>query len=282
MLKLVVCMKQVPTAAELPWDKRTGRLRRDMSGGMMNPACRRALEAAVGIKESHGAHITAVTMGPPMAEEILREALAAGADAGALLTDRALAGADTWATARTLAAAVRALQPDFDLVLCGRHTTDSETAQVGPQLAAALDAPGATCVESIQISGRAARLTRVADGFVETLEMRLPGVITISADAFAPRYLPLGDLHDSFDSSAIRTLTARDLGLDPAEAGASGSPTKILNVFSPSADKKNVQLKGAPKRVVEQLFELFGGQIGGAIKKDVKPHQSAREPEARP
>ena len=98
MLKIVVCIKQVPMVSELPWNPKTGTLKRELAGGMMNPACAHALEAALQIKDRHGAHITAITMGPPMAEEVLYEALAMGADNGILLSDPAMAGGDTYAT----------------------------------------------------------------------------------------------------------------------------------------------------------------------------------------
>jgi electron transfer flavoprotein beta subunit len=142
MLKMVVCIKQVPMVSELPWDPKTGTLKRDLAEGMINPACRAALDAAVRIRESEGGEIVAMTMGPPMAEEVLREAIALGADRGVLLCDRRLAGADTLATSYTLARALRRSCPDFDLILCGFATSDSETAQVGPQLAEALGIPG--------------------------------------------------------------------------------------------------------------------------------------------
>src|SRR5512133_2690043 len=106
MLNLVVCIKQVPMVSELPWDPRTGTLRRDLAEGMINPACRSALEAALRIREQEGGHVTAVTMGPPMAEEVLREAIALGADRGVLLSDRKMAGADTSVTSYTLARAI--------------------------------------------------------------------------------------------------------------------------------------------------------------------------------
>ena len=131
-MKLVVFMKQVPAVSELPWNPKTGSLRRDRAQGMMNPACRHALEAALRLKEAHGGEITAISMGPPSAEEILRQAMALGADRAVLLSDRRLAGADTPATSYTLSLAVRAMCPGFDLLLLGSHTTDSETGQVGP------------------------------------------------------------------------------------------------------------------------------------------------------
>ena len=250
MLKLVVCMKQVPMVSELPWDTRTGTLRRDLADGMMNPACRHALEAALQLKAAHDAHITVLTMGPPMAEEILREAMAAGADRGVLLTDRRMAGADTFATSHTLGRAIEYICPDVDLVLCGSYTSDSETAQVGPQLAEELNLPGVAYVDRIEITGRTARMERLADDFLETLEMDLPGLATISPRYYEPRYIAIAGLSDAFDLARIDRVTLEDLDIDPDRAGRTGSPTQILDVYSPTASKKNMVLKGAPKKVV--------------------------------
>jgi electron transfer flavoprotein beta subunit len=270
MLKLLVCMKQVPMVAELPWDTRTGTLRRDLAEGMMNPACRHALEAALQLKQTHDAHITALTMGPPMAEEILREAMAAGADRGVLLTDRRMAGADTFATSFTLGRAIEHLCPDFDLVLCGSYTCDSETAQVGPQLAEELNVPGAAYVDRIEISRRTVRMERLADDFWETLEMDLPGLVTISPRYYAPRYIAIAGLADAFDLARIDRVTLEDLAIDPDLTGRKGSPTQILDVYSPTALKKNVVLTGAPQKVVQELFEKYGDRISGAIGKDLQ------------
>ena len=186
MVKMVVCIKQVPMVSELPWDPATGTLKRDLAEGMMNPACRSALEAALRIREAEGGEITAITMGPPMAEEVLREAIALGADRGILLTDRRMAGADTSVTSYTLARAIEKTCPGFDLVLCGFATSDSETAQVGPQLAEELDIPGVAYVDEIELSGRTVRMQRLADNFLETLEMDLPGLVTVTTGVYSP------------------------------------------------------------------------------------------------
>ncbi|MEW6333956.1 MAG: electron transfer flavoprotein subunit beta/FixA family protein, partial [Thermodesulfobacteriota bacterium] len=238
--------------------------------GMMNPACRAALEAALRIREAQGGEITAITMGPPMAEEVLREAIALGADRGVLLSDRAMAGADTSVTSFTLARAIEKICPRFDLVLCGCATSDSETAQVGPQLAEELQVPGVGYVEEITVSGRAVRMERLADHFLETLEMDLPGLITVTTGVHAPRHVPLGGLQAAFDAADIVLFDAASLGLDPAQLGVKGSATTILGVNSPAAGKKNIVLTGTPKRIVEQLFESFDDKIGGAIGKDLK------------
>jgi electron transfer flavoprotein beta subunit len=270
MLKLVVCLKQVPMVSELPWDPKTGTLQRDLAEGMMNPDCRSALDAALRLREGRGGKITVITMGPPMAEEVLREAIALGADRGVLLTDRKMAGADTAATSYTLARAIQKTCPGFDLVLCGSSTSDSETAQVGPQLAEELDVPGVAYVDELEIAGRTVRMRRRADNFLETLEMELPGLVTLTSGFYAPRHVPLGGLQEAFAGADIVSLDAAALGIDPERVGAKGSATKILNVYSPTAGKKNVVLTGAPKWIVQQLFERFEDKLGGAIGKDLK------------
>lgn len=276
MLNIVVCLKQVPMVSELPWDPATGTLRRELAEGMMNPACRAALEAALRIREAQGGEIIAITMGPKMAEEVLREAIALGADRGVLLNDRKMAGADTSVTSFTLARAIEKICPDFDLVLCGFATSDSETAQVGPQLAEELDIPGVGYVDQIDVSGRTVRMQRLSDNFLETLEMDLPGLMTVTNGAFIPRHVPMGGLQAAFDIADIVTLDAASIGLDPEKIGVKGSATKILSVTSPLAGKKNVILTGTPKRIVEQLFERFDDKIGGAIGRDLKADKKKR------
>jgi electron transfer flavoprotein beta subunit len=275
MLHMVVCLKQVPMVSELPWDPATRTLQRDLAQGMINPADRSALEAALRIREIAGGKITAITMGPPMAEEVLREAIALGADRGVLLTDRRMAGADTFMTSYILARAIEKTCPGFDLVLCGFATSDSETAQVGPQLAEELDIPGVAYVDEIEVSGRTVRMQRLADHFLETLEMDLPGLITVTAGVYVPRYVPLGGLQAAFEAAAITTLDATALGLDPARLGAGGSATRILKVYSPTLEKKNIVLTGTPKKIAEQLFKQFDDKIGGAIGKDLKSDKKA-------
>jgi electron transfer flavoprotein beta subunit len=276
MMKMVVCIKQVPMVSELPWDPKTGTLQRELAEGMINPACRAALEAALRVREAEGGEITAITMGPPMAEEVLREAIALGADRGILLTDRRMAGADTYVTSYTLARAIEKGCAGFDLVLCGFSTSDSETAQVGPQLAEELDIPGVAYVDEIAVFGRTVRVQRLADNFLETLEMDLPALVTVTTGGYSPRYVPLGGLQAAFSRAEIETLDAEALGLDEEMIGVKASATKILNVTSPTAGKKNIVLTGTPKRIVEQLFELFDDKIGGAIGKDLKTDKKKR------
>ena len=258
--------------SELPWNPESGTLQREVAEGMMNPACANALETALQIKHQHGGVIVTFTMGPPMAEEVLYEAIAMGADRGVLLSDPCLAGGDTFITSGTLARAIEKECPNFDLILCGCFTSDSETAQVGPQLAEELDIPGVAYVEKLEITHRSVRMHRLSDDFVETLEMDLPGLVTVTTAANEPRYPALRGLETAFDHPDIKILGAQALGLEPATVGIAGSPTKILNVYSATAEKKNIIMKGTPKKIVDELFEKFGDRISGAIGKDLKTH----------
>ena len=270
MLKIVVCIKQVPMVSELPWNPKTGTLKRELAEGMMNPACAHALEAALQVKSKHGGHTTAISMGPPMAEEVLFEAIAMGADEGILLCDTAMAGGDTSATSYTLARTIEKQCPDFDLILCGCYTSDSETSQVGPQLAEELDVPAAAYVEEFEIDGGRVRMQRISDNFLEIMEMALPGLMTIMTRSYVPRYPTLGGMDEAFEKPQIKTFNARDLDLDLSVIGRKGSPTKIINVYSPTAEKKNVVLKGTARKVVNEIFAEYGDKIAGAIGKDLK------------
>jgi len=181
-----------------------------------------------------------------------------------------MAGADTSITAFTLAKAIIKKCPDFDLVMCGCHTSDSETAQVGPQLAEELDIPGAANIHYLKLAGKKFRVKRLSDNFLETLEMDLPGLVTVTTQEFMPRYVSMEGLQKSFENGDISHASAKDLGIDPDRLGKIASPTRIINVYSPTARKNNVVLKGSPKKTVTDLFDRFEDKIGGAIRKDLK------------
>lgn len=277
MFKIIVCIKQVPMVSELPWDSKTGTLKRELAQGMMDPASRRALEAALRIKEDRAGedqetHITVISMGPEMAREILYEAKALGADKGVLLSDRKMAGADTFLTSFILAEYIKKESPDFNLLLCGSQTSDSETAQVGPQLAGELLIPAMGYVQSIELDDGMVRVQRHVDDFMELLEMDLPGLLTIDQGAYSPRYVALEGIESAFQTDDIRTVNAGDLGLGRDFNALKDSPTRIIDVYSPATRKENQVLKGAVKKVVGQLFDDYGKIISGAMGKDLKTH----------
>lgn len=292
IFKIIICIKQVPMVSELPWDAKTGTLKREMAQGMMDPSSRRAVEAGLQIKETRAAageqtHITALSMGPPMAAEILYQAKALGADRGVLLSDRRMAGADTFLTSFILAEYIKKQAPDVDLVLCGSQTSDSETAQVGPQLAGELSIPAIGYASDIKLQENLVRVQRHVDDFLEVLEMDLPGLVTIDQGAYEPRYTSLGGVQDAFESGTfeddavedtdIIQVDAKGLGLDDTFNAVKDSPTRILDVYSPTTQKENIVLKGAPKIVVDQLFDGYGKIISSAMGKDLKTHGHTRD-----
>jgi electron transfer flavoprotein beta subunit len=273
MLNIIVCMKQVPMVSQLPWDSKTGTLKREMAQGMMDPASRRALEAAIQIKEGQEAHICAVTMGPMMAEEILHQAKALGADEGVLLTDRKMAGADTFSTSLILSAFVKLHFKNYDLIICGAQTSDSETAQVGPQLAEELNIPAITYASKLEVSEKIIEVKRHVDDFSETLEMDLPGLVTIDLSAYTPRFTSLEGVETAFENPRIKRLNIGSLGFDESFNALKDSPTRIIDVYSPTTQKENRTLKGAVKKVVDQLFDEYGKVISSAMGKDLKTHE---------
>ena len=259
--------------SELPWNSKTGTLRRELAQGMMDPASQRALEAALQIKENGGAHICAVTMGPAMAEEILHQAKALGADEGVLLTDRRMAGADTFLTSHILSKFIQKECRAFDLVICGSQTSDSETAQVGPQLAEELGIPAVGYVSKISVKDNTVETQRHVDDFFEILSMDLPGLITIDLSAYKPRYLALEGVETAFENPDIRKINAKNLDFSESFNALKDSPTRIIDVFSPTTQNKNRVLKGAVKKVVDQLFDEYGKVISSAMGKDLKTHE---------
>ncbi|MCG8687003.1 MAG: electron transfer flavoprotein subunit beta/FixA family protein [Desulfobacterales bacterium] len=275
MLNIIVCIKQVPMVSELPWNSKTGTLKRELAQGMMDPSSRLALEAGLRLKqdpktEDQDIKISALSMGPPMAEEVLHQAVSLGADQGVLLTDRRMAGADTCLTSLILGEYIRKFEPETDLVLCGSQTSDSETAQVGPQLACELDMPAIGWASDIRLCGKSVTVERHVDDFLETLEMDLPGLVTIDQAAFAPRYATLGGVADAFETPRVRIVDAETLGLDKTFNALKDSPTRILDVYSPTTQKENRVMKGAAKTVVDQLFKEYGKIISSAMGKDLK------------
>lgn len=273
MLNIIVCVKQVPMVSELPWNAKTGTLKRELAQGMMDPASSRALEAAIQIKEDLGARISVISMGPPMAEEVLHQANALGADEGVLLTDRRMAGADTFLTSRILAQYIRTHHENADLILCGSQTSDSETAQVGPQLAEELKIPAVCYSNRIRVKDKTVELIRHVDDFYEVLEMDLPGLVTVDLNAYRPRYLALEGVQTAFENPRVKIVNAKDLGLADDFYALKDSPTKIIDVYSPTTQKENRVLKGAVKKVVDRLFDEYGKTISSAMGKDLKTHE---------
>jgi electron transfer flavoprotein beta subunit len=253
-MKIVVCVKQVPDAKDVRLDPKTNTLAREGVQSIMNPYDRHALEAAVQLKEQFGGTVTALTMGPPQAEETLREAVACGADEAVLVSDRAFAGADTWATTYTLAKAIAKIG-GVELIVCGKQAIDGDTAQVGPGLAQRLDLPYVAYARKIHgCADGKIRLERLMDDGYDVVEMQLPGLLTVVKEINDPRVPSLKGKMKA-KSMKARVLTAADLDADPASLGLQGSTTRVVRVFSPEFRAERCMLKGTPAEQVEQLLE---------------------------
>lgn len=253
-MKIIVCVKQVPDAKDVRLDPVTNTLAREGVASIMNPYDQHALEEAVRIKEQCGGEVVVLTMGPPQAEDVLRQAISCGADNVVLVSDRSFAGADTWATAYTLEQAIRKIG-SFDLILCGKQAIDGDTAQVGPGLATRFSLPFLTCVQKIrEITPRTVVAERMMDDGYDVVEMRLPALLTVVKDINEPRVPSLkGKMRAK--SAKITTYNAQDLEADPASIGLPGSPTKVVKVFPPHARGERTVLRGTLDEQIDQLVD---------------------------
>ena len=239
-MKIIVCIKQVPDTKGGVKFNPDGTLDRGAMLAIMNPDDKAGLEAALRIKEQNGAEVTVITMGLPKAADVLREALAMGADKAILVTDRVLGGADTWATSTTLAGAISNLE--YDLIITGRQAIDGDTAQVGPQIAEHLQIPVISYAEAIEVKESSVVVKRQYDDRYHMVEAKMPCLITALAELNDPRYMTPGGIFDAC-AAEITTWGRADLkDVDDANLGLKGSPTKIAK----ASDKVR---KGAGEKV---------------------------------
>ncbi len=230
-MKIAVLVKQVPVVSALRFDPATRRLQREGVPSEVSAFDVRALVRAVELKQGPDDELVVLTMGPPEARAALLHCLALGADRGVHLVDRAFAGADTLATARVLAAALR--REPYDLVLCGRNSVDAETGQVGPEVAELLGVVQVTAAHRLEIDRAAGvlRAEREIDDGYETVTARLPALVTAAED-LAPERFPSKTMREEAQRRPIVELSAADLGLAPERVGAAGSPTEVRGLES--------------------------------------------------
>ena len=245
-MKVVVCIKQVPDTKGGVEFNPDCTLNRAAMLAIMNPDDKAGLEAALRLKDKFGAEVTVVTMGLPKAEEVLREALAMGADKAILVTDRCLGGADTWATSTTVSGALRNL--DYDLVITGRQAIDGDTAQVGPQIAEHLGLPVISYAQKIDVEGDYVKVERQFDDRYHVVKVKMPCLITALGELDTPRYMTPGGIFDAYDAD-ITVWSRADLkDIDDSNLGLNGSPTKIAK----ASDKVR---KGAGEKFVPESPE---------------------------
>lgn len=251
-MKIIVCVKQVPDAKDVKLDPETNTLSREGVESIMNPYDQHALEEAVKLKEANGGEVTVVTMGPPQAEAVLRDAVACGADNAVLISDRAFAGADTWATSYTLEKAVRKLG-QFDLVLCGKQAIDGDTAQVGPGLATRLGVPFLTCVQKVrETDGQSMVVERMMDDGYDVVKAPLPLLLTVVKDINEPRVPSLKGKMKA-KKAKITILSAADIEAEETCIGLPGSPTQVVNVFPPEPRGSKEMFTGSVDEQVDKL-----------------------------
>lgn len=249
-MHIVVCVKQVPGTTKVQINPETNTLIRDGVEAIINPFDENALEAALVLKDTIGAKVTVICMGPPQAESALRETMARGADDVVLLCDRAFAGSDTWATSYALAQGVRALDK-VDLVFCGKQAIDGDTAQVGPGVADWLDLPCIAYARKIEVTNGVAQVERAYEDGYEKLEVALPCVLTVLKEANVPRMASLRGKMAAKKLSIV-PLTAEGVGADPAKLGLNASPTRVVKIFSPPPKTGGVKWQGEEPAVMAQ------------------------------
>ena len=238
MLKIVVPIKQVPETGNVKMDPETGTMVRDGVVSIVNPLDLYSIETALMLKEKFGATVTVLTMGPLNAVKALKEAIAMGCDEGYILSDRAFAGADTWATAYALINAIKRIG-DFDLILAGERATDGDTGQVGPNIASGLDIPLATYVRKVNaldLEYKTITVERSVEEGIETLQLPLPCLLTVVKEISYPR-LPTLRGKKKAKTVEIPVLTAADLGLKLEYLGLKGSPTRVVSTKSPKVTR---------------------------------------------
>lgn len=260
-MNIVVCIKQVPDTTEVKLDPKTGTLIREGVPSIINPDDKAGLEEALKIKDKIGAKVTVVTMGPPQADIALREAYAMGADEVILLTDRAFAGSDTWATSSAVAGMLKKL--DYDLIIAGRQAIDGDTAQVGPQIAEHLQLPSISYVEEIQEVGEDyIKVRRQFEDRYQIIKVKTPCLITTLGEMNEPRYMRVSRIYDSFrEDGIVKVWSVNEIEVDHANLGLKGSPTNVKKSFTKGAKtagkKFEADGKEGAKIILDKLKEQF-------------------------
>lgn len=259
-MNIIVCIKQVPETTDVRINPETNTLMREGVKAIINPFDMYAIEEAVRLKERFGGKISVISMGPPQADQALREAISMGADEGYLVCDRAFAGSDTWATSYTLAGAIKKLGA-FDLIICGKQASDGDTAQVGPGISTHLNIPQVTYVKKVEeATDKSMRLERMLEEGYEIIETPLPALLTVVKEINEPRIPSLKGLMRA-KSAKITILTQKELNLDPQQIGLCGSPTQVVKIFTPAPRVGGQMLKGEVGEVVKQLVDLIKDEV---------------------
>lgn len=260
-MNIIVCIKQVPGTKAVDIDPKTGVLKRSGVRSKMNPYDLYSLEAALRLKEETGGRVTAVTMGPPQAADVIREAYMMGADDGYIMSDIKFAGSDVLATSYTLAAGIRTIG-DYDLVICGKQTTDGDTAQVGPAVAEHLGIPHVTWVSKIEsITEKEIIVEQNMEDSLEVVSLGFPCLISVEKDLYTPRLPSYLNMQKTKDRE-VKLIDFKGL-MEKSDSnfGLSGSPTKVERVFQPVSDvEQTIWVDGEDECVKNLLGLLVNGK----------------------
>lgn len=255
-MNIIVCIKQVPNTTEVKIDPVTNTLIREGVESIINPFDTYAIEEGVRLKERFGGKVTVITMGPPQAENALKEAISLGCDEVILISDKKFGGSDTWATSYTISCAIKKIGA-FDMIICGKQASDGDTAQVGPGISTHLDIPQVTYVKKIEdISKDKAKVERMMEEGYDVIETPLPCLLTVVKEINTPR---LPSLKGMMKAKSVKIVkwTSEDLNCDPKNIGLEGSPTRVVKIFTPPPRKGGEILKGDTGEVSQRLAELL-------------------------
>lgn len=259
-MNIIVCIKQVPDTTDVKINPETNTLVREGVKSIINPFDMYAIEAGVRLKEQTGGKVTVISMGPPQAEAALREAISMGADEGVLVSDRAFAGSDTWATSYTLSQAIRKCAP-FDVIVCGKQASDGDTAQVGPGIATHLDIPQVTYVKKIEeIKDGVMRVERMMEEGYEVIETPIPVLLTVVKELNEPRLPSLKGMMKA-KTAKIAVFGQADLNCDTQKIGLCGSPTQVVKIFAPPHREGGQMLQGDVPDIAEKLVSLLKDEV---------------------
>ena len=260
-MKIIVCVKQVPDTSGKVAVNPDGTLDRASMLTIINPDDKNAIEAALQLKDQTGCRVTAVTMGPPPAEGMLRELIAMGCDDAVLISGREFGGSDTFATSQIIAAGINAIGlEEDDIVFCGRQAIDGDTAQVGPQIAEKLGLPQVSYAADIKKEGDVITVQRMLEDGYMTIKVKTPCLVTCIKELNEPRYMSVGGIFEAyskpmevFDYEALKD----DPLIDATTIGLKGSPTNILTSFTPPQKGAGMMLEGDGKETCEQLAAIL-------------------------
>ncbi|MBP1756034.1 MAG: electron transfer flavoprotein subunit beta [Firmicutes bacterium] len=252
-MNILVCIKQVPDSNKVEVDPVTGVLKRNGIESKMNPYDLYAIESALRIREEMGGTITALTMGPGQAASVIREAFAMGVDQGALISDRRFGGADVLATSYTISQGIKLLG-DFDLILCGKQTTDGDTAQVGPEVSEYLNIPSVSNVSKIvEINPEFITVEMDMTHDIEVAKIKYPCLLSVDKDIFMPR-LPSYLKKEQTKDLEIRVISLDQLeDQDEKHYGLNGSPTQVQRIFPPAVNSHREIWTGTQQELSDQL-----------------------------